>query len=130
MRLPFTARPVVQRVAHLVDDEARHLAVDLARQLDHAGAVVQRLHLPGEVVRVERDAVPADAGSGHELHVAERLGRGGLDDLEDVDAEPVADLRHLVDQGDVHGPERVLEQLRQFGGLRGGDGHDGLHHAA
>ena len=39
-------------------------------------------------MRIERNAVAADAGAGRELHEAERLGGRRLDHLPDVDAEP------------------------------------------
>ena len=109
---------VVQRVRDLLDHEVRHLAVDLARQVDEARLVVQRAHLPREVVRIERNAVAADAGARRELHEAERLRRGRVDHFPHVDAQLVAHDRHLVDQADVHRAEGVLEQLDQLGRLR------------
>ena len=114
----------VQRLRDLLDDERRHLAVDLARQIDEARLVVQRPHLPREVVRIERDAVPADARARRELHEAERLRRRGVDHFPHVDAELVADDRHLVHQADVHRAERVLEQLHQLRRFRRRHRHD------
>ena len=64
-----------------------------------------------EVVRVDRDAVPADARTRSEGLEAERLGLGAVDDVPDVDPQLVAEARHLVDQGDVDVPVGVLEQL-------------------
>ena len=60
---------------------------------------------------------PPRPGSRLERHEAERLGRGGLDDLPDVDVHPVAELRELVDERDVDRAEDVLEELRQLGCL-------------
>ena len=73
------------------------------------------LHPPGQVRRVDRQAVAADARAGGEPHEAERLGRRRVDGLPDVDAEVVGEHRDLVDQGDVDVPEGVLEQLGQLG---------------
>src|SRR5512133_2409007 len=70
---------VVERDGDLFDDERRHLAVDLTREVDEARLVVQRSHLPREVVRVQWNAVSADAWSRRELHEPERLRCGGLD---------------------------------------------------
>src|SRR5216117_447281 len=67
-----------------------------AGRRDETGFVVERPHLPGEVVRIERDAVTADAGAGRELHETERFRRGGLDDFPHIDAEFVAHDRHFV----------------------------------
>ena len=119
MRLPFTAlRSSFSACATFLDDERRHLAVDLAGEVDEARLVVQRAHLPREVVRIERDAVSADARARRELHEAERLRRRRVDDFPHVHAELVADDRHLVHEPDVHRPERVLEQLHQLGRFR------------
>ena len=64
---------------------------------------------------------PPRPGPGLEAHEPERLRRGGVDDLPEVDLHPLAELGELVDERDVHGAEDVLEQLRQLGRLRRGD---------
>ena len=63
-------------------------------------------------------------GPGLEAHEAERLGRGGVDDLPDVDAHAVGEHRELVDERDVDRAEDVLQQLRQLGHLGRGDRHE------
>ena len=73
-------------------------------------------------MRVARDAVAAHAGARHEPHEAERLGGGGVDHLGDVQLEDAARVGDLVDERDVHRPERVLEQLRHLGGRCRRDG--------
>jgi hypothetical protein len=62
--------------------------------------------------------VAADARAGCEAHEPERLGGGRVDDLPDVDAHPLAQQRELVDEGDIHVAEDVLEKLGQLGGIR------------
>ena len=61
------------------------------------------------------------AGARFELHEPERLRRSCVHDLPDVDPEPVAELRQLIHQGDVHRPEDVLEQLGELGRLGAGE---------
>src|SRR5665647_2053458 len=95
-------------------DERRHLTVDLAREIDEARLVVERAHLPREIMRIEWNTVSANSGARRELHEAERLRRRGIDDFPDVDTELVADDLHLVHEPDVDRPERVLEQLHQL----------------
>ena len=73
---------------------------------------------------------PPRPGPGLELHEAERLAAGRLDDLPDVDAEPVAEHGELVDQGDVDAAEDVFEQLGHFGHLGGGDRHEVIERLA
>src|SRR4029453_13151311 len=80
--------------------EVRHVLVDLPRELDELGVEVELPRLPGEVERVDREAVSAEARARLEAHVAERLRRGRVDDLPDVEAHPVAELGELVDEGD------------------------------
>ena len=64
--------------------------------------------------RVDRDAVSADADAGG-MHVHSGVAVGKLDELEHVDAEPVADLAELVGIGDVDVAERVFRQLAHLG---------------
>ena len=114
----------VEELGRAVDDVARHPGVDLLGQLDEAERVLELgPHLVGEVVRVDRDAVPADAGAGVERLEAERLGGGAVDRVPQVDAELVAEDRHLVHQRDVDVPVRVLQELGHLG-LAGGLGLD------
>jgi hypothetical protein len=68
--------------------------------------------------------VPAHTRPRREPHVAERLGAGGVDCTPDVDAQRVGEDGQLVDEGDVHVPEGVLEQLDQLGLGRRAHGHD------
>ena len=65
--------------------------------------------------RVDRDAVPADADA-RRMDVHARMAVGQLDELEDVDAETVADFAQLIGIGDVDVAERVLRQLAHLGG--------------
>src|SRR5207244_5892642 len=57
-----------------VDHVARHRGVDLTGQLDEAGPRSVLRRFPGQIERIERDAVAAEAGTGIERHEAERLG--------------------------------------------------------
>ena len=100
-------------------DEIRHAHVDLARELDEADVKVEFPRLPRKIERIERNAVAADARSGIESHDTERLGRGGIDHFPNVDAEPVAEHSHLVDQRDIDRPKRVLENFRHLRNLWG-----------
>ena len=107
----------VERARDLLQAEVGHVLVDLSGQLDELCIEVELARLPREVERIDREAVSAEPRAGLEAHEAERLRRRGLDDLPDVDMHPVAELRELVDERDVHRAEDVLEQLRQLGCL-------------
>ena len=52
---------LVERLADQVHDVARHREVDVAGQLHEAVHEVELPGPPGQVVRVDRDAVAADA---------------------------------------------------------------------
>src|SRR5581483_7879474 len=104
-----------QRVDDDVHDVVRHVHVDFAGQLDEARLEVVFTGLPGQVERIDGDAVAAQAGPGIERHEAVGLGRRQLDDLPDVDVHATSQQRHLIDQRDVHATEDVLEQLDHLG---------------
>ena len=105
----------VEGVGNLVGGVERHARVDLGGQLDELGIEVELARLPGQIIRVDRNAVASHAGPGVEGHEAEGLRRGRVDDLPDVDVHPVAELGELVHQGDVHAPENVLQKLAHLG---------------
>ena len=59
---PFTGfDDIVQRVLDLVNDKMRHLAVDVAGEFDEARFNAGLLGLPGQIERIDRNAVPAEA---------------------------------------------------------------------
>ena len=110
---------VVERVDDAGRDVLRHRRVDVLRRLDEPERASRvAAALPRQVRRVERDAVPADAWTGVERHVAERLAGRRPDDLPHVDVLRRAEGGELVDQRDVHHAEGVLEQLGHLGGPR------------
>ena len=108
---------VIHRVQHAADHVARHVGVDLGGQFDEARAVVERLHLPREVQRINRDAVTAEAGAGRELHETERFAGGRVNHLPHVHAEALAHDRQFVDHADVDHAEGVLQQFRHLRGF-------------
>src|SRR5581483_1647844 len=93
----------------------RHGHVDFAGELDEAGAEVKLLGLPGEVERINWDAVSAQARSGVEGVKTERLGGCGLDDFPDVQPHAQAEHLQFVHQGDVDAAINILQQLGHFG---------------
>ena len=93
-------------------------------QLDELGGHVELARAPAQIEGVDGQAVAAHAGAGLEAHEAVGLGRGGVDDLPDVDAHAVGQHRELVDERDVDRAEDVLEQLRQLGRLGARHAHD------
>ena len=72
---------------------------------------------------MKRSCAAAEAGAGREGHEAEGLGARRLDDFPDVDVHAVAEHLHLVDHGDVHAAEDVLEQLGELGHAGARHGH-------
>src|SRR5438309_2461158 len=99
----------------------RHREVDVTGELDEAIDEVELASPPREVIRIDGDAVATDARPGREAHEPERLRRGRVDDLPDVETHPLAEQGELVDERDVDVPEDVFEELRHLGGVRRGD---------
>ena len=107
-------RKLRRGLGHLADHPVGLAVVHLAGGADHARQVRRGVH---DEPRIDGDAVAADAGAGlQDLHP--RMVVGELDQLPDVDAEPVADERQLVGERDVHVAEGVLRQLGHLGGAR------------
>ena len=114
---------LVERVLNLVHHEVRHLAVDVSGQLDKTRLDAGLLGFPGEIKRIDRNAVAAQARARIERHESERLGGRGVDHFPDVDAHAIAHQRHFVDQADIDHAEGVFEQLHHLGHAGGADRH-------
>ena len=121
---------LVEEVLDAAHHVRRHPVADLLGQLDEAELVAERAHAVRQVVRIDGDAVTADAGSGIERSKAERLRRRGLDGVPQVDLQLVAEHRHLVDQRDVHVAVRVLQQLGELRLATAAGADHGVHERA
>ena len=116
----------VQGLGHLAHHVLGHLSVDLAGQLDEPRAHVELTGLPGQVERVDGNAVPAQARTWVERVESERFGAGGGDDLPHVDAHVVQQNLHLIDQGDVDAAIDVLEDFRRLRRFATADRNHGI----
>src|SRR3954454_11135103 len=67
--------------------------------------------LPGQVKRINGNAMAAKSGTGIKCHVAKRLGLCRLNHFPYVDSHRGIDDLEFVDQGYVDAAENVLEQL-------------------
>ena len=105
---------------------AGHRKVDVAGELDEAIDEVELAGAPRQVVRVDRDAVPAYPGTGREAHEPERLRGRRVDDLPDVEVHPLAQQGELVDERDVDVAEDVLKELGHLCRIRRRDGDDSI----
>src|SRR5438132_937227 len=65
-------------------------------------------------MRVERDAVAADAGAGIKRHKAERLCRSGLYNFPGIDAERIAELGHFIRSANIYCSESALPAVRIY----------------
>ena len=89
-----------------------HAVVHVTPAVDDLGVVTEFVGLPGEIVRVDADAVAADQ-AGLKLEKIP-LGARRFKHLEGVDADAVKNDAELVDQGDV---DVALGVLNDLGGL-------------
>lgn len=115
---------VVELFDDSVDHVLGHLAVDRVCEVDEPRVDVVLVGLPGEIERVDWDAVAAQARARVERHETEGFRLGGLDGVPDVDIELVGDLCEFVDEADVDRAERVFEELNEFCFGRGVDADD------
>src|SRR5262249_34841617 len=120
---------LVEEAADRPHDVRRLLRVHLAGELDELRGDAHLPCLPGEVERVHRHTVAAQAWAGVEGHEAVRLRRAGGQHLPDLYAAPYAYLLELVHQRDVDDPEYVLEHLRDLRGAQCRHRHNALNDA-
>ena len=100
-----------------------HRRIHFAGELDEARGEIVFASLPGQIVRIDRDAVAAEAGAGIKGHEAERLCGGAIDNFENVKVHAQAKLLEFIHERDIHAAENIFEQLHHFGGARGADGN-------
>ena len=110
----------VQELCGAVDAVFRHLVVNHHRAFDHRGVEAVLSGFPGEVVRVQRDAVSAQTRSRIERLEAVGLGLSRVHNLPHADAHFVAEHGQLVDQTDVDVAVGVFENLLHLGDRRAG----------
>ena len=109
-----------------LDDVFRHGSVDLPGELDETCVHAEFAGFPREIVRVDGDAVAAEAGARVEGGEAEGFGGGGADDLPEIDPHLVGGDLELVDESDVHRAVNVFQEFGQLCDLGGGDRDDFL----
>src|SRR5262249_24965636 len=110
-----------------LDDVAWHRRIDLAGQLDEARVHAVAPRCPGQVERIDGNAVSAKAGARIKRLKAERLGFGGGDDFPHVNLHSIENDFQLVYQGDVDRPVRVFEDFARFRDLGTGHRDDPSH---
>ncbi len=117
-----TLRPDRPRrtLVEAVDEVGGHGVVDVAAEGgEFAGAFAL-----DEEVRVDGDAVAADAGAG-DVEVAVGLAVGGFADLAEVDAVDVGDAGEFVGEGNVEVAVDAFGELAEFGCFGAGETEDG-----
>jgi hypothetical protein len=95
-----------------------HAAVDVPSQFYEAGLEIPLFRLPRQIIRIDWDAVSAQAGAGVEGLKAKWLGRGGLDDFPNIQSHAQCQELQLIDQGDVYAAVNVFQQLSHLGDCR------------
>src|SRR5438270_1869991 len=98
----------VQRRAYRTNNVIRHRRVHLAQKLDEARVKVELLRFPGEIKRIDRDAMSAKSRAGIKRMEPKRLCRSRLDDFPNIDAHAQTKLLQLVDHRYVHTTVDVL----------------------
>src|SRR5690606_26268953 len=92
-----------------------HAVVDSTACQDDFGVVTECLSFGGQVVGINTDAVAAHQPRCELQEVP--FGAGGLQNLRGANADEIADLRHLVHQGDIDIALRVFQNFRRLGHL-------------
>ena len=109
---------VIQSIGDELHDVLRHARIYFFRQADEARIETVLSSFPRKIMRVERNAVAADSRTGIKGHEPERLGCRRANHFPRIDAERVAQPRHLVRHADVHRAKSIFKQLGGFGDAR------------
>ena len=125
-----TLSPLIERFADSVDNIVGHIRVDFACQLDEAGAEIHLTRLPSQVKRIDGDTVTPQPRPRPKSLKAERLGRRRLDDLPNINIQPVRDELELIDQRDVDRPIYVFKQFDHLSRTGRRSRHDGIDNRA
>src|ERR1043166_2706923 len=92
----------------------RHRGVDFTSQLDETRVLPILARLPGQIKRINGNAMPAAAGPGIEWHVAKWFRPGCSDHFPNINSHRAIDELEFVDQGYVHTAKNIFQQLRRF----------------
>src|SRR5262249_36453052 len=106
---------LVERVGNPAHDISRHRGIDFAGEFNEPGGTVVLTSDPGEVKRINRNAVSAKSRSRVERLESEWLGLRRVDDFPHVDAHALVENLQFIHQGNVYGPIGVLQDLARFG---------------
>src|SRR5262245_13073810 len=120
----------IQHLRHSTNNIVWHCRVDLAGKFNEACVDSVFARLPGEIERIDGNAMSAEARARVESHVSKRLGLGGIDHLKDVDPHPSEDELELVDERNVDRAKYVLGDLHRFSSVGGRNLHHALDDAA
>src|SRR4030081_1285904 len=93
----------------------RHRGVNLTGELNKASVKFKFPRLPGQIKRIDRNAVSPQAGPGIERHESERLCFCCFNNLPDIDPHRAVDELQLIYQSNIHAAEDVLQELSGFG---------------
>jgi hypothetical protein len=94
----------------------RHVDVDLARQFNEARAKVPFFRFPGKIKRIDRNAVPAQPGTGIKGLKPKRLGGSRVNHFPDIESHAQRQQLEFVDQRDIDAPVDIFQELGHFGG--------------
>ena len=87
---------MIEGLNRAVHDIRRHRSVDLASQFNKAGILAVLSRFPGQIKRIDRNAMPSQPRSRIKRHKPERLGPGRVDYLPNINPHRVVDHLELV----------------------------------
>src|SRR5260370_37596212 len=102
----------------------RHGRIDFTREFNETRGEIVFLGFPGEVKRIDRNAVSAEARAGVEGRIAKRLAAGRIDHFPYIDVHAIRKELELIDKRYIDRTINVLEKLDQFRCPCGGNRYD------
>src|SRR5262245_60871592 len=118
---------MVEPLTHHGRDHGWHPTVNFGCQADESSLKIQRLELPSEIMRIDRNAVTSQSWARMEWNETKGFSRGCVDYFVDIYAQYVTHQRQFIDHPDVDTAKGVLKKFDHLGAFGAGDGNDSLN---
>src|SRR6056297_3121714 len=105
---------MVQSFESTLNHVTWHIGIDLTRQLNKSGRLLHFTCFPGEIKRIDWDAVPTESRSGSKFHKSEWFGACRIQYLVDIDSHGGINNFKLINHSNIHRAKNVFRKLYCF----------------
>src|SRR5262245_25677593 len=106
---------MVEPLAHHGRDYRWHPTVNFGCQTDKSSLKIQRLELPSEIMRIDRNAVTSQSWARIERNETEGFGCSRINHFVDIYTQYVTHQRQFIDHSDVNTAKGVFKKFDHLG---------------